>query len=445
MADLGKQQQRIVYILTYSRADINKFPTRKSFADAVLQAWMASGYAVEHWVVSLEEHSMEQSGSEAINRPYHYHMALKLKRRGRWIQVRKYLEKEFGIQVNFSDHHNTYYSGYRYITKEDEEPLHSEPHPDLCNAPKTEKAINANKRKAGAGKSRKKRRKTTRERALTVYDVSQIIQQRKYTKRLELVCLAVQQKREGNTALAEFIANKGDNGVDDALSVAKEFAEAEAKLARSKKSRIDILREAKEVGHCCEECEGNWLQAAEQLLKNNDISLKSFCEAVFTALQKGRGKYQNIYIHGPANCGKTFILSPLKSLYQTFCNPATGSFAWMGADEAEIIFLNDFRWSAKVIAWADLLQALEGDIVHLPAPKNFCKRDLELSADTPFFATADAPLVLVKGGSIDHANTEMMNVRWRYFHFWKQIPKSCQVKMKPCKHCFANFILDNIA
>ena len=129
MADLGKQQQRIVYILTYSRADINKFPTRKSFADAVLQAWMASGYAVEHWVVSLEEHSMEQSGSEAINRPYHYHMALKLKRRGRWIQVRKYLEKEFGIQVNFSDHHNTYYSGYRYITKEDEEPLHSEPHP----------------------------------------------------------------------------------------------------------------------------------------------------------------------------------------------------------------------------------------------------------------------------------------------------------------------------
>ena len=38
-----------------------------------------------------------------------------------------------------------------------------------------------------------------------------------------------------------------------------------------------------------------------------------------------------------------------------------------------------------MIAWADLLQALEGDIVQLPAPKNFCRRDLELSADTPFF------------------------------------------------------------
>ena len=280
---------------------------------------------------------------------------------------------------------------------------------------------------------------------MTVYDVSQIIQQRKFTKRLELVCLAVQQKREGNTALAEFIANKGDNCVDNTLSVAKQFSEAEAKLARSKKSRIDILREAMDEGSCLAACEGKWLEAAERLLHSNDIPVKSFCEAVFTALQKGRGKYQNIYIHGPANCGKTFILSPLKSVYEAFCNPATGTFAWMGADEAEVIYLNDFRWNPKVIAWADLLQALEGDIVHLPAPKNFCHRDLELSADTPFFATADAPLVLVKGGSIDRANTEMMNVRWRFFHFWKQIPQSSQVKMDPCKHCFAKFILNNIA
>lgn len=443
MAHLGKQQQRMVYVITYSRADIDLFPTKKCFADAVLQAWTACGYAVQHWVVCVEEHSTELTALESTtNRPFHYHMALKLQRRGRWIQVRKYLDDEFGIKVNFSDHHNTYYSGYRYVTKEDEEPLFSEPHPDLRNAPKTESAIDGNKRKArGAAKSKKKRKKT-RERALTVYDVSQIIEQRKFTKRIQVVCLAVQQKREGNTALAEFIANKGDNAVDEALSVAKEFSEAEAKLARSKKTRIDILREAKDKG-CCEGCEGKWLEAAERLVESNGIPLQFFCQSVFTALEKGRGKYQNIYIHGPANCGKTFILSPLKLVYEAFCNPATGSFAWVGAEEAEIIFLNDFRWSAKVIAWADLLQALEGDIVHLPAPKNFCKRDLELSADTPFFATSDAPLVLVKGGSIDRANTEMMNVRWRFFHFWKQIPQSSQVRMEPCKHCFAKFILDN--
>ena len=97
-------------------------------------------------------------------------------------------------------------------------------------------------------------------------------------------------------------------------------------------------------------------------------------------------------------------MSPLKVIYHAFSNPATGSFAWIGAEEAELIFLNDFRWHPKMIAWADLLQALEGDTVHLPAPKNVCSRDIEL-------CTSDAPLVLVKAASIDRVNTEMMNCR----------------------------------
>ena len=168
-----------------------------------------------------------------------------------------------------------------------------------------------------------------------------------------------------------------------------------------------------------------------------------FCTAVYNALSKGRGKYRNIYLHGRSNCGKTFILSPLKTIYKTFCNPATGSFAWIGAEQAEVIFLNDFRWQPTIIAWADLLQALEGDTIHLPAPKNFCQKDIELSSDTPFFATSDAPLVLIRGGAVDKANTEMMEVRWRFFHFWKTIPVSQQKEIKPCGHCFASFILGN--
>ncbi len=59
-----------------------------------------------------------------------------------------------------------------------------------------------------------------------------------------------------------------------------------------------------------------------------------------------------------------------------------------------------FRWDSKIIAWADFLQALKGDIVHLPTPKNVCPRDIELKADIPFFATSDAPIMLIKGGSI---------------------------------------------
>ncbi len=148
MASIPRNQQRTVYIVTYSRASISKFPTRKSFADAVVEAWMASGIGIEHWVVSLEAHLNEETESnhEEMNL-YHYHMALKLKKRGRWVRVRNFLDKKYGIKVHFSDHHNTYYSCYKYVTKEDETPEHSQSHPDLKNAPKTEKAISAKKRK----------------------------------------------------------------------------------------------------------------------------------------------------------------------------------------------------------------------------------------------------------------------------------------------------------
>ena len=96
----------------------------------------------------------------------------------------------------------------------------------------------------------------------------------------------------------------------------------------------------------------------------------------------------------------------------------------------------------SIIAWSDFLQALEGDIILLPAPKNFCKRDLDLTKDTPFFASSDAPIALVKGGCIDRVNTEMMEARWRYFHFWKLIPFAEQQNLVPCGKCFSQFILE---
>ena len=87
-------------------------------------------------------------------------------------------------------------------------------------------------------------------------------------------------------------------------------------------------------------------------------------------LEKGRGKYRNILLTGPANCGKTFILNPLNVVYKTFSNPASTSFAWIGVENCEILFLNDFRWSSQILAWHDMLLLLEGQTVNLPAPKS---------------------------------------------------------------------------
>ena len=111
-------------------------------------------------------------------------------------------------------------------------------------------------------------------------------------------------------------------------------------------------------------------------------------------------------------------------------------------EDTEIIFRNDFPWNPVIIARANFLRAREGDTGYFPAPKTFCKQDMELANDTPFLETADAPLVPVKGTSIDRANPNMMDVRWRMFHFWHQIPQAEQPNLISCGHCFAKFILD---
>ena len=396
MESLGIRQQRQVYLITSSRANLST---------ALINAFETTTVAkVLHWAVAVERHNddcQEDHGS-------HYHMAVKLSKKTRWANVRSYLDKEFQIQVNFSSVYSTYYSAYRYTVKEDTEPLLSYDHPDLNDShePRTEKAINARKRK------KKQTTKKAARKRMSVYDATQLIQTRGITSRLQLVAFAVQQNRNGKTNLAEFIANRGARVVDEALQLARKLTEAEGKLERRKKTRLELLNEAY-VGKCESECRERWLQCAINLM----VLRSHFCGSIYTALQLGCAKYQNIYVHGPANAGKTFILSPLKCIYQAFCNPATRTFAWVGAKQAEIIMLNDFYWNPSIIPGSDFLQLLEGDIVHLPAPKNFCSRDIEFTKDTPFFATANAPLVLVKGGSINQANSQMMSVRWRFFHF----------------------------
>ncbi|XP_033630881.1 uncharacterized protein LOC117292827, partial [Asterias rubens] len=218
-----------------------------------------------------------------------------------------------------------------------------------------------------------------------------------------------------------------------------ELEDSEKRLQRAGLSRLEIL-EKSHLDECI--CKGEWLACAENVLLNNDLCNKSFSKAVTTLLDEGRGKYRNIMITGPANCGKTFLLNPLNKIYNVFTNPATTTFAWVGAEQSEIIFLNDFRWTSQIIPWQDLLLLLEGQLVHLPAPKSHFAQDLILNKDTPIFCTRKNPIVLVKGGSVDERETEMMAVCWKILPFHHQIPEDEQKCVPPCTRCFASLILN---
>ena len=113
--------------------------------------------------------------------------------------------------------------------------------------------------------------------------------------------------KEGKEDLAQFISNRGSKVVDAAIQVGWEMEEAEEK-----------------EGPCIANCNGEWLEVAEDTLALNNLTGGSFQSAVRELLEKGRGKYRNILIFRSANCGKTFLLY---LIYNTFTNPATGNFA----------------------------------------------------------------------------------------------------------------------
>ena len=141
---------------------------------------------------------------------------------------------------------------------------------------------------------------------------------------------------------------------------------------------------------------------------------------------------------------KHSFLTPYMLFINTFLSPATCSYAWLGVEDKEGIVLNDFRYTTAILPWNDMLLLLEGHIVHYAAPNTTYARDIEFTSDTPVFATSKSPIFFIKGSSIDERETEIMDVRWRKFHFFHQIPISSQKTVTPCSTWFAHLMLDMV-
>ena len=287
----------------------------------------------------------------------------------------------------------------------------------------------------------KERKSKKRKKRLAPFELSEIIVEKGIRTRTESLAFANKQKLEGKCDIAEFIVNRGPRVVAEVLNTAWEMTNAQDKLERSKKTRLELLQEAA-LGNCVTGCEGKWLTCALEVLQQNGICRETFTGAIKDLLHQGRSKFRNIMICGPANSAKTFILNPLSSVYTTFCNPACTSFAWVGAEDAECIFLNDFRWSSQIIPWHDFLLMLEGQMVHLPAPKTHYAKDIVFDKDTPIFITSKQPIIFIKNGVIDQRETDMMAVRWKIFHFNVRIAEQNQKEFQKCAKCFATLILE---
>ena len=437
---LGRRQ----YLVTYSQADEKKFPTRQSFGNMIQQEFNGSDgkcTKVLHWACCKEEH--EHHG-------FHYHCAVKLSHTKKWLSVKRNIQSKHGIVINFSDKHDYYLSAYRYVCKEDPNVEHSAGHPNLREAPspKTKTAISAyRKRKstessshtASSSKGATVEKKPAR---LTNLQVGDMIVQNKIRSKTELYAMAESRKREGENDLANFLFSRQEKTISEVITKSWFLKSAGAELVRENTSRMELVCDAAENQQCEENCE--WLTCALEVLSLNRIPAVQFATNLRTALREGRGKFKNVMLVGRTNCAKTFILKPLKEIFKNkvFENPTNDKFGWVGADKAEVILLNDFRYSKELITWKDLLLLLEGDTVKLPAPKNHYIADVIIDTDVPIFATSKSKITY-RGpfNSTDDRESEMMDSRWKIVEFKHEFKEEEQKVIKPCGHCFAKLVL----
>ncbi len=157
--------------------------------------------------------------------------------------------------------------------------------------------------------------KQSSKRRLSNREVSEILLTNKIKHDVKLLALANKQKAEGKKDLAEFILAKSEKGLQEQISTTWKMNAADSTIHRESRSRMEIIRQKSVNGECAEDCEGEWLRCANQVLRRNDIHHYVFATAVKDLMQKGRGKFHNIMTLGPANCGKTFLLSPFTCIY----------------------------------------------------------------------------------------------------------------------------------
>ena len=455
------------YLLTYSQADLARVPTTDFFAGIVLEA-LEQGKSTAQlikWAACREPHA---DGGK------HYHLIMQLSKPRKWSPLFQYIKDKWGFNVNFQYTTQGYLRGYRYVIKEkpSECVVHSPDHPDLTSArsPQSTKGFvtssqNAKRRRLSKQMEKaapappavtpppthptaaRSHQETPLRPPPTQYktprvnkdDITRFIKRNNLKTIEDLLAEAKKREVEGLPDIYNFIARQSELMLETQIKMVWRLEGAPEVAARKKLSRMDVVLSFLEKP-CVEGCDGKWLEAAVEILENNNINMFAFAQAMRQCLIVGRAKYFNVFLYGPKNCGKSFLLNPLEDIFRCFMNPTEGKYCWVGLDDCEVAVLQDLRWSPNLIKWSDFLVLLEGQTVHLARPKNVFPTDLTINKSNklPFFASSKAPLVLLDSNDkVIKKETDMMDTRWKLIEFTYSMPQETLRRINECPHCFS--------
>ena len=105
---------------------------------------------------------------------------------------------------------------------------------------------------------------------------------------------------------------------------------------------------------------------------------------------------------------------------------------------------NDLRWTPEMIPWSDFLNLLEGQSLHLAAPKTNSAQEIMLSGDIPIFAASIKMVHFVDKSNHVQVENAMMAARWKEVKFKAPIPIERQKNLESCALCFPELIFTDV-
>ena len=212
-----------------------------------------------------------------------------------------------------------FYAAYEYVTKQDTDVYLSPGHPNLddIGSPMTITCVRAyressNRKRAQQDTSvQNQTNKINKIRRLSNIEVSEFLIKNNIKRQTELNAVANAQSKEGKKDLANFVLSRSTKSLQELMENTWKMESAQAQLTRQKQLRIDIIRKTA-VTTCVDGCNGHWYECTTEVLQMNSIHPFVFAAALRELMIKGRGKFRNLMLVDPANCGKLSYSVPCK-------------------------------------------------------------------------------------------------------------------------------------
>ena len=191
--------------------------------------------------------------------------------------------------------------------------------------------------------------------------------------------------------------------------------------------------------------QGLWKRLALDTLTRNQ-ALDLFCCAIYKALAEGRKKKNNVFLVGPTNAAKSFLVKPLATIFKCYTIPDGGTHQLEEVLDKEIVFLNDFEWDRKEawMRWSYFKDFLEGSGISVAMPKNR-GGNVAFDKDIPVIGTCFQPVqYFVKDGRrmiIHDGETQQMNARMTYVPMPTSMPEGDVIHCGACARCAAELYL----